>query len=700
MPRRAKSSAKGQSRPDTPKRAVVDTYHGIQVIDEYQWLEQAEDPEVQKWSEAQNFQTRSILDRIPERKAIQARVRELITSVSSDYSRLAFRAGVLFAIKRDPKKQQPFLVALRSADPKGERVIVDPNALDEKGSIAIDFHVPSLDGRLVAVSLSRDGSEDGTVHVYDVASGRELPHQVPRVNYPTGGGSVAWIADGSGFYYTRYPHEGERPAEDLNFYQQVYFHRLGTPASEDTYVIGKDFPRIAEIKLASSDDGRHVLATVANGDGGEFAHYLRDPGGAWTQVTRFEDKCTYGVLGSSDLLYLISREGAPRGKVVRLPLEKPALAAATVVVPESAVSIIEIEPTARKVYVVHVDGGPSGIRVFDLAGRSLGTVPIEPVSSVEEVVRLRGDDVLFRSQSFIAPPSWSRIDGKDGSVTRTGLAQTSPADFSDCEVDREFATSRDGTKVPLTIIHRKGTKRDGKNPVLLSGYGGYGISITPYFVVQRRVWIEQGGMLAIANLRGGGEYGEEWHRAGNLTRKQNVFDDFLGCAQHLITRGYTNPDHLAIQGGSNGGLLMGAALTQRPDLFRAVVSFVGIYDMLRIERDPNGAFNVTEFGTVKDPDQFKALFGYSPYHHVVDAAPYPSILLLTGEHDGRVNPAESRKMTARLQAATRSGRPVLLRTSASSGHGIGTALDEQIEQSTDAYTFLFDQLGVPYTAPH
>ena len=363
-------------------------------------------------------------------------------------------------------------------------------------------------------------------------------------------------------------------------------------------------------------------------------------------------------------------------------------------------SIVDIEPTATKVYVVHVDGGPSGIRVFDPEGRSVGTVPIEPVSSVEQIVRLHGDDVLFRSQSFIAPPAWYRVDGKNGSVMRTGLAQTSPADFSDCEVDREFATSRDGTKVPLNIIHRKGMKRDGRNPMLLSGYGGYGISITPYFVVQRRVWIEQGGMIAIANLRGGGEYGEEWHRAGNLTRKQNVFDDFLACAQHVIARGYTNPDHLAIQGGSNGGLLMGAALTQRPDLFRAVVSFVGIYDMLRIERDPNGAFNVTEFGTVKDPDQFKALFGYSPYHHVVDGARYPSTLLLTGEHDGRVNPAESRKMAARLQAATRSGRPVLLRTSASSGHGIGTALEEQIEQSADMYTFLFDQLGVSHTPLH
>jgi prolyl oligopeptidase len=280
------------------------------------------------------------------------------------------------------------------------------------------------------------------------------------------------------------------------------------------------------------------------------------------------------------------------------------------------------------------------------------------------------------------------------------LSSTSPIKFDDAEVVREYAVSKDGTRVPVNIIRLKTAKLNGKNPTLLEGYGGYNISMTPGFVgAFGRMWLNQGGVYAIANLRGGGEYGEEWHRAGRLIRKQNVFDDFIACAEHLIQRNYTSPQHLAIIGGSNGGLLMGAVLTQRPDLFRAVVSAVGIYDMLRVELDPNGAFNVTEYGTVKDPDQFKALYAYSPYHHLRDGGSYPAVLMTTGENDHRVNPMNSRKMTARLQAANISDHPILLRTSSNAGHGIGSSLDEEIQEGTDIFTFLFDQLGIKYVAP-
>ena len=274
--------------------------------------------------------------------------------------------------------------------------------------------------------------------------------------------------------------------------------------------------------------------------------------------------------------------------------------------------------------------------------------------------------------------------------------ETAPADFSDIEVLRETAVSKDGTKVPMTILRRKGTKLDGNNPALLYGYGGYAINLTPAFDPSLRPLFDRGVVYAIASLRGGGEFGEAWHKAGMLTRKQNVFDDFAACAQHLIDQHYTSLAHLAIEGGSNGGLLMGAALTQHPELFHAVVSHVGIYDMLRVELFPNGAFNVTEFGTVKDPEQFKALYAYSPYHHVKDGKAYPAVLFLTGDHDGRVDPANSRKMTARLQAATSSHAPVLLRTSSNAGHGIGTTLSERIAQDTDVFAFLFDQLGLMY----
>jgi prolyl oligopeptidase len=274
------------------------------------------------------------------------------------------------------------------------------------------------------------------------------------------------------------------------------------------------------------------------------------------------------------------------------------------------------------------------------------------------------------------------------------LFTASPASFSDVEVIRVSAISKDNTRVPMNILRRKGTKLDGNNPTLLYGYGGYGINESPAFSARRRAWLDHGGVWVTANLRGGAEFGDSWHEQGRLTKKQNVFDDFIACAEYLIKSKYTSPEKLAIEGGSNGGLLMGAALTQRPELFRAVVSHVGIYDMLRVETFPNGAFNVTEFGTVKETEQFKALYAYSPYHHVKDGTDYPAVLFLTGDNDGRVDPMNSRKMTARLQAATHSGRPVFLRTSSGSGHGIGTALNERIEQDADVFAFLFDQLGI------
>jgi len=308
--------------------------------------------------------------------------------------------------------------------------------------------------------------------------------------------------------------------------------------------------------------------------------------------------------------------------------------------------------------------------------------------------------VLFNTSTYLDPPAWYHFDAVSHKAARTALFETSSVNFDDAEVFRDFAISKDGTRVPVNIIRRKGTKLDGANPTLLYGYGGYGISEQPFFLGSfARMWLDQGGVYVDANLRGGAEYGEEWHSAGNLTHKQNVFDDFLACAQYLIDQKYASPAHLAILGGSNGGLLMGAAFTQRPDLFRAVVSEVGIYDMLRVELDPNGAFNVTEFGTVKDPDQFKALYAYSPYHHVKDGTPYPAIYMPTGENDHRVNPMQSRKMIARLQAANTSDHPILLRTSSNAGHGsIGASLDEQLEQDADVFSFLFDQLGIQYRA--
>jgi prolyl oligopeptidase len=681
--------------PNTPKRPVTDVYHGVEVVDDFQWLENYEDEDVRRWTEEQNQYCHKYLDRIPAREKLLSQLRELIMATSADYRDLQCQHGRFFALKFQPPKQQWFLVSLTSVnDLSSEKVIIDPNEIDPEKKTSIDFYTASTDGRYVAVSLSTGGSEEGSIHIYDTETGEKLPDVIPRVQYPTGGGSVTWNNDSTGVYYTRYPSPGERPEEDLHFYQQIYYHKLGSPLGDDSYALGEEFPRIAEVKLSTSRNGQHILAAVANGDGGEFEHHIMNPEGVWTKITEFHDQVTKASLGPDGYLYLLSRKDTPRGKIIRVRLDDPRLTQADTVVNQSSVSIDDFEPGNQRLYVSVLDGGPSEIRIYDHKGGIGTTVEIEPVSSVDQILCLEGDALLFRNESFITPPVWYLYDPATRTKTKTKLFVKSPADFDDCEVVREYATSKDGTRIPLNIIRRKGIQLDGKNPTLLTGYGGYGISLKPYFRVRRRSWLDAGGVYVVTNLRGGGEYGEEWHKAGNLTKKQNVFDDFAACAKHLLEAGYTNRDKLAIEGGSNGGLLMGAVLTQHPELFKAVVAYVGVFDSLRSELEPNGAYNVTEYGTVKDLDQFKALYAYSPYHRVVDGTKYPPVLLTTGENDNRVNPSNSRKMAARLQAANSLGEPVLLRTTFAAGHGFGTALDDQILEFADVFAFLFDRLGI------
>lgn len=680
--------------PAAPKKPVTDVYHGVQVTDDYRWLENYSDPAVRAWSDAENKYARKYLDSLPMRATFAAELKRLADHPTLRYFRLTVRQGVLFAVKAQPPAEQPLLVTLKSADqPDSERVLVDPNRLDPTGGTSMDFYVLSTDAKYLAVSLAKGGSESGDVHVYEVATGKEIGAPIPRVNGGTAGGSVAWNADSTGFFYTRYPRSGERPAVDLDFYQQIYFHRLGTDTKQDQYSIGKEFPRIAEIQLRASDDGRYILASMANGDGGEFAHYLLGPSGQWHQIARLSDEISSVKFGADGDLYMLSHLNASKGKILKALIGKPLVSDAQIAVAEGKSTIAGFEPAANVLYIEEQTGGPSQIRVFDKAGKPMGTVPILPVSAIYQMTRSNGDELLFQNASFLEPPAWFRYDPSAKKVTRTALFETSAADFSDAEVVRDFAISKDGTRVPINIIRRKGAKLDGTNPVLLTGYGGYNVSLQPVFSVQNKPLLDHGVVIAIANLRGGGEYGEAWHKAGMLTKKQNVFDDFAACAHYLIDHKYTTPAKLAIEGGSNGGLLMGAELTQHPDLFGAVVSHVGIYDMLRVELQPNGAFNVTEFGTVKEDDQFRALYAYSPYHHVVDGTNYPPVLFLTGDNDPRVDPLNSRKMVARLQASG-TKRLVLLRTSGNSGHGIGTALSERIAEQADVLAFLFACWGL------
>jgi prolyl oligopeptidase len=714
------------------RRPVVHEYFGTRVTDDFEWLEDAKSPEVSAFTDAQNAHARAHLDALPERATVRARVAQLLGASSADYLSVRAVAGSLFVLVAQPPKQQSVLVVrAESAEAATEKVVLDPNVLDPTGKTTIDFFVPSPDKKLVAVSLSKNGSESGDLHVLEVATGKPRGEVIPRIMGGTAGGSVAWNSDGTGYFYTRYPRAGERAEADLDFFQQVWFHKLGTPEAKDVYVTGKDFPRIAETELERSEDGKYVLVRVANGDGGEFAHHVVKAGAQGPQdgvrLSSFPDELVLATFAADGKIWGISRKGAPRGKVVVFtpPFDKPA----ETFLPEGDGVLEDLVVTKSALYIVELVGGPSRMRRMPLAvkpeplaqapakpgkkgsgakattaappqtiapgarGIAVAELPIPTVSSVTSTVRV-GEDLLVRIESYVEPPAWYRYRASEHRLVKTAMAKAPPADMSDVEVVRESCTSKDGTKVPMSILRKKGTKLDSSNPTLLTGYGGFGVSRKPRLRPWYRAWLEQGGVFAEANLRGGGELGATWHDSGKLASKQNVFDDFAACAKSLVDLGYTKPEHLGITGRSNGGLLMGAEIVQHPELFRAVVSGVGIYDMLRVELHPNGAFNVTEYGTVKDETQLNAMRAYSPLHNVKDGTAYPAVLFMTGANDPRVDPYHSRKMTARLQAATSSDRPILLRASADVGHGMGTPLAAEIEETTDLLAFLFHELDV------
>ncbi len=696
--------------PATRKEFASDTFHGVTVTENYRWLEDPTGAGVRPWIDAQNELTRTSLSAFPGRASIEARVKEILSAPTTRWlDAHVLSSGTVLAVKLQPPAQQPVLVVLNSLnDADAQRVLVDPNAIDG-GATTMDWHIASPDGRFVAVSLSKGGTESGDVHVYDISTGKRVDEVVPRVQGGTAGGSLAWFPDSTGFYYTRYPRVGERAGEDMNFYMQLWSRKLGTPLSSDKYETGKELPRIAEItvqvlKSKSAHNGS-ALATVQKGDGGEFIFFLRSPKtNAWTQIAQYEDRIVQAEFGPDDAVYLISRKDAPRGKLLCMTLDAPTLASAKTIIPEGKDTLVSgfgedtgnLVITDSLIYALYQLGGPSEVRAFDHSGKPMSKPKQLDIAAAGGLHELEGDRLLFNQVSYITPSAWYVYDPKTNQTVRTSLATTSPVSFDDYEVVREMATSKDGTQVPVNIVRKKGMKLDSSAPALLTGYGGYGISREPAFRPVNIALLERGFVWAEANIRGGGEFGDRWHRDGALTKKQNVFDDFIAAGEHLIKRGYAAKGRLAIEGGSNGGLLVGATLVQRPDLVRAVVGHVGIYDMLRVELSPNGAFNVPEFGTVKDPEQFKALYAYSPYHNVINAR-YLATLLLTGMNDPRVDAMQSRKFAARLQEAASvvtDPRPVLLRTSFDSGHGMGTPLNERIAQTVDVHTFLCWQLGV------
>lgn len=682
---------------ESPREPATSTYHGVQVTEDYRWLEENSDRTV-GWTAAQTARTRAYLDALPFREEVRARCEAILRAESTTYSHPARGGTTLFALKLQPPRQQPYLVALPSLDDvQGERCVVDPSALDASGATTIDWYVPSPDGTLVAVSLSSNGTEDGTLHVYATETGELQGEVIPRVSGATALGSLAWRSDGQGFWYTRYPTPGEVPDEELAFHQEVWFHRVGDSPDQDRRELAGVFSddRIVENFLTSSPDGTWVMDRAQKGDGGEWEIFVRRQEGesTWRQIASIDDECIRAVFGDGEL-FLLSTNDAINGRVLRLSLAGGSrVSDAETVVEEGTVTIENIAATDQRLWVCDIDGGLSGIRVFDHQGHRSIDISLPDVCGVNPLLALGSDEVIWAQDTYLSPRQWWACRDTDEQPRPTALDTRTGVEFTGMEVERLFATSRDGTQIPISLIRQATATRDGSTPTILYGYGGYGLSIRPSFDPSLLVWLEQGGVYAVAGIRGGGEYGKSWHEAGRLANKQNCFDDLIACAEHLVGVGVTSEERLALMGGSNGGLLVGAVLTQRPDIAAAVLCAVPVLDVLRSELSPNGVFNVEEFGTVADPEMFQVLHAYSPYHNVRDGVAYPAVLFTTGELDPRVEAWHAKKMTARLQAATSSEAPILLRVE-QGGHGIGRSLDQLVGLVADYYTFFFDRLLV------
>jgi len=664
---------------------VVEVLHGTRVEDPYRWLEDGTAPEVEAWTDAQNRHTDAWLAAVPARAAIRSHLERLL-AIGVLGTPTPARGRYLY-LRRDGAENQPILYVRDGVD-GADRVAVDPNLLAADGTVALDWYHASPGGERLAYGLSEGGTEQSTLHVMDLASGAILADRIPH----TRACDVAWLPDATGFYYTRYPSPGEVPEGEEVYHRSIYFHRLGTDPARDPLVF-RPASKEHWPGVALSDDGRWLLVNVAR-TFDQTDLYLQDREAA-TELAPvavglpylFEAAVVRGVLYVRTNLH---------GPTFGLYAGDPAAPA-----PQTWRSLAEPDPgrvlagaavTAEWLVLEFLDRASARLQVRRLDGGDVREVPMPTLGSLFGIgSEPGGHEFFFGFSSWTVPPSVYRVDLGTGArqLWRRVEAEVDPGQFDVRQV--EYA-SRDGTTVTMFLARRTGGT--GTAPCLLTGYGGFNLAMAPAFSRSMLLWLAAGGVLAVPNLRGGGEYGEEWHQAGMLGRKQNTFDDFIAAAEWLVAHGVTTPAQLAIQGGSNGGLLMGAVLTQRPELFRAVVIQVPLLDMLRYHRFLLARLWIPEYGSPDDPEQFGWLAAYSPYHHVRTGVHYPAVLLATAASDSRVDPLHARKMAARLQAASASGRPVLLRLEARAGHGAGKPLAKVLDELTDTWTFIWHELGL------
>jgi prolyl oligopeptidase len=682
------AAANSVEPPMTRIEDVTDDLHGMKITDPYRWLEDGSSAEVRAWTEAQNGYTRTVLDARPGREATRARLAQLL-SIGTLTAPVP-KGSRYFYTRREGEQNQPILYVRDSLKGK-DRVLVDPNTLSADGTAALDWWYPSEDGSLLAYGVSISGDEKSTLRVLDVKTGKPLKDVIPNTRYCT----LGWLKDRTGFYYTRYPAPGEVPAGQENYNRHVFFHRLGSDWTKDPKVFGEKRKPEEIIELKVSPDGGTMVVWVLEGWSRSdlYLKDLKSEAAPFVPVAEGIDALFQGEVVDGTL-YLLTNWEAPRYRLYAVDPRNPARAGWKPLIPQTDAVLSEVHIVGGQLVALYLRDAASRLAVFSASGKKVRDIALPTLGTIDGVDgRYDGQEAFFAFSSYTVPPSVYRYDVKTGTVSLWEQVKSN-LDLSGLDVNQVFYPSKDGTRVPMFMVQRKGLRLDGNNPTVLYGYGGFNISLTPAFSRAVVLWLERGGIYAVANLRGGGEYGEDWHRAGMLERKQNVFDDFLAAASWLVDQKYTRPDRLAIYGGSNGGLLVGAALTQKPDLFRAVVCAVPLLDMLRYENFQIAKLWVPEYGSVADEKQFQFLRAYSPYQNVKDATPYPAVLLEAAESDSRVDPMHARKMAARLQKATSSKQPILLRLETRAGHGIGKPLTKLIDEATDTWTFLLWQLGL------
>ena len=677
--------------PSYPDPTVVDIYHGQPVPDPYRWLEDLDSEQTRAWIEAQNQLTFDYLRQIPARQRLLERLTQLWNY--ERYSQPFKEGNRYFYFKNDGLQNQSVLYTQESLEAEA-RVLLDPNTFSEDGTVALSGIAISRDGRYLAYGLSCSGSDWQEWKVRDIETGEDLPDHLRWVKFS----GASWTLDGQGFFYSRY----DEPApgseyESANYFQKLYYHRLGTSQSEDVLVYHRPDQKEWGFAGGVTEDGNYLIISVWRGTDPKnliFYKDLRDPQSPVVELIR-EFEAEYSFVGNDgSRFWLLTDCQAPRRRLVAIDLEQPDRVQE--VIPEAEETLQGVSLINNQFVAFYLKDAHTQIKTFALDGSYLGEIPLPGLGSASGFGGKRYDtETFYTFTSFTTPPTIYRYDFTSGTST---LFRQPQVDFDPqaYEVQQVFYTSKDGTRIPMFLVHRRGLARTGDHPTLLYGYGGFGISLTPSFSVGLVAWLEMGGVYAQPSLRGGGEYGEEWHQAGTKLNKQKVFDDFIAAAEWLIAHGYTNPAKLAISGGSNGGLLVGACLVQRPELFAAALPAVGVFDMLRFHKFTIGWAWISEYGSPENPEEFKALYAYSPLHNLKPGTAYPATLITTADHDDRVVPAHSFKFAAALQAAQGGSQPILIRIDTKAGHGAGKPTSKLIEEAADRWAFLVQVLGIPW----